>query len=183
MRSMRRPRSASACAGARRDFCRLARPCSSGLRPISRASPSLPFRILRSVAVLILPLAAIAAGLLAYRDRLAGVSAFGRERRLFLDDHAGARRCWPSRSPPPGIRSPAASTGSRAFPVCPAWTTSPTSIMSRPRSCSPCWRLPAGSTTRRSACSGGRWRRTSVACNCSASTPISSKPWRSASAD
>ena len=43
--------------------------------------------------------------------------------------------------------------------------------------------LPAGSTTRRSACSGGRWRRTSVACNCSASTPISSKPWRSASAD
>ena len=64
-------------------------------------------------------------------DRLTGVSAFGRERRLFLDDHARARAAGLPDRHLLEFESPAASTGSRAFPVCPASTTSPTSTMSR----------------------------------------------------
>ena len=78
-------------------------------------------------------------------DRHRGLSASRRERRLFLDDYARAR-LLAFQIATAGIRSPAALTASRAFQAFPAWMIFPTSIMSRPPFCWPCWRSAAGST-------------------------------------
>ena len=114
------------------------------------------------------------------RDRLCGVSALRRERRLFLDDHAGAGVARvPDRDELEfGHRRIQRAQGDSG--PSRAWTISPTSIMSPPRPCWPCWRSPAGFTPRRSASCGGRWRRTNAACSFSASIPTCSRPWRSA---
>ena len=177
MRSMRWPRSASACAGGRRAFCRSARRCSSGSRLPLGPRPDRLSRTARWSAVLMLPLAAIASGLLAYLIGIAGLSALAARAAPYFSMitlalvaarlparqqlEFGHRRLQRAQRHPGPAR---------------AWTTSPTSTTSPRVALARAAGLRSpGSTARRSACSGARSRRTSGASCCSASTPTGSR--------